>query len=117
MTSRLFGPVPQMLMSRGAAGAVMGGAAGLLGGHAPSIGGALGGLAVGYGLQRAEVALTKRLVHIAEDPAAYREIVKALDAWRTGWSPRAAQALRTSLLGYEGGKVAIDLMPSHEVGR
>lgn len=117
MTSRLFGPVPQMLMSRGAAGAVMGGAAGLLGGHAPSIGGALGGLAVGYGLQRAEVALTKRLVHVAEDPAAYREIIKALDAWRTGWSPRAAQALRTSLLGYEGGKVAIDLMPSHEVGQ
>jgi len=114
---RLFGPVPQMLMSRGAAGAVMGGAAGLLGGHAPSIGGALGGLAVGYGLQRAEVALTKRLVHVAEDPAAYREIVKALDAWRTGWSPRAAQALRTSLLGYEGGKVALDLMPSHEVGQ
>lgn len=119
VSSRLFGPIPQMLMSRGAAGAVMGGAAGMLGGHAPSIGGALGGLAVGYGLNQAEIALTRRLVHVAEDPAAYREIVKALDAWKTEWSPRAAQALRGALLGYQGGKVAVDigLAASHERGK
>jgi hypothetical protein len=108
MERDLLGPVPRMLMSRGMAGAVMGAAAG------QSITGALGGLAAGIALQRGEAALTRRLIHLSENPERWTAFVDAVNKFSSGQAPRAAQALRASILGYKAGRVTQELVSAHE---
>lgn len=112
----LLGPVPRILAYRGASGLVGGGMAGLAMGGGGSIEGAIGagmGLTAGLVISKADEALVKKMVKMADDPHAMSQMMRILDSWEKGLAPKVAQALRLSVLGYTGSQQAVQLMSSH----
>ena len=115
----IFGPVPRILMYRGAAGLVGGGLAGAIaGGGVGGLAGAAGALAGGWALNKADQVLVQRLLFLAEDPAAMGRVMKAIDNFERGVA-MSGPAFRASLLGGNAYGVARDvaLAPAHEQRR
>lgn len=110
----IFGPIPRILMYRGTAGMLGGLAAGLAGGGTGAMAGAGVGLAGGYALHKADQAIVKRLLYLADDPVAMQKVMGAISDFERGVA-KAGPALRAALLGAQAAPVVRDiaLAPSH----
>ena len=72
------------------------------------------GLGAGIALTSGQAVLTRALVNVSEDPVRWAVMQKAMHQLAEDASPRAAQYLRTALLGRRATRATQELVSAHE---